>query len=133
MKDTITNHPTALHRLLAEMEALSPEQIAAAEPTSKRERSEEEIGILPAPLQAMFTLLDIKANEHNALAERHRAMHEAATEEAPLDRAAHEQLHREISVLSDEFESLSTLFWRSVNEQFDVDPKGNGVGIRSGW
>ncbi len=127
-------YPTTLHRLLAEMDALTPEQIAASAPQSPVARSEKEIGNpLSEPLRALWALHGSKVERFNALVLEHEAMHEAVTEEAPLDRVKHTKLHKEIQTLGEEVQVLEHLFWRSVRENYEVDPEGNGVGLRAGW
>ncbi len=127
--------PTVLHRFLAEMEALTPEQIAATEFTDPVARSEKEIAPLSEPLQAMHALMSIKVDQANVLIGQHRAMHEAMGEgERPgPDDHEHHNIHKTIGELRDDVDLLNALFWRSVRENYEVDPEGNGVGLRVGW
>ena len=131
----VSNFPTVLHRLLAEMEALSPEQIAAAEPKGHPlARSEKEIGEpLSDPLRALYALHHAKIERHNELAEQHQAMHAAVTEDAPIDLVGHVKILDETKILDDEIRALNRLFWRSVHENYEMDPQSNGVGLRAGW
>lgn len=127
-------HPTVLHRLLAEMEALTPAQIAASAPQAPVARSEKEIGDpLSEPLRALWALHHSRVDRFNALVTEHEAMHDAANEEAPLDRDKHTKLHGEIQTLGEETQVLEHIFWRSVRENYEVDPEGNGVGLRADW
>jgi hypothetical protein len=128
------NHPTALHRLLSEMEAMTQERIEAQKPEEKRARSEEEIGVLPEILRTMFALMSEKIAEKNLIANQHHDLHETEGEDEDKKTSdEHKRLHAEGASLSDDLEALRTLFWRSIREQFTIDPDANGIGVRADW
>ncbi len=134
MTDTITareRYSTILHRLIAEMEALTPEQIAAHEPNEAVARSEQVVDELSEALKRMYALRSEKIDRVKALIDQQEALQAAATEEVPFDKAEFECLYNEAKPLQQDIESLD--IWRSIREQYAVDPKATGVGLRAGW
>lgn len=130
-----------LNALLERVNAVTPEEIAAAEVTDSPEEGEEVIGELTGAERSIYAVLNGVTGKIKTLSEEHGKTHKALEKKIFVTNKDKEnqsklcaEFHEKLSELEEERDIIKRIFWKSVQDRLQETGKDvSNIGVRKDW